>query len=68
MCYIGHVLMENRNGMAVAGEVTQATGTAEREAALDLIDPTALAADGSRSAPTRPTMSKSSWKRCGNAR
>jgi transposase len=38
LCYIGHVLMENRNGIAVAGEVTQATGTAEREAALDLID------------------------------
>jgi transposase len=38
LCYIGHVLMENRNGIAVAGDVTQANGTAEREAALDLID------------------------------
>ena len=38
LCYMGHVLMENRNGLAVAGDVTQATGTAEREAALDLID------------------------------
>jgi transposase len=38
LCYMGHVLMENRNGLAVAGEVTQATGTAEREAALSLID------------------------------
>lgn len=35
---MGHVLMENRNGLAVAGDVTQATGTTEREAALDLID------------------------------
>ena len=35
---MGHVLMENRNGIAVAGDVTQATGTAERETALDLID------------------------------
>jgi transposase len=38
LCYMGHVLMENRNGLAVAGDVTQATGTAEREAALTLID------------------------------
>jgi IS5 family transposase len=30
--------MENRNGLAVIGDVTQATGTAERESALDLID------------------------------
>jgi transposase len=38
LCYMGHVLMENRNGIAVTGDVTQATGTAEREAALDLVD------------------------------
>jgi transposase len=38
LCYMGHVLMENRNGLAVAGDVTQATGTAERAAALALID------------------------------
>lgn len=38
LCYMGQVLMENRNGLAVKGDVTQATGTAEREAALDLID------------------------------
>jgi transposase len=38
LCYMGHVLMENRNGIAVGGEVTQATGTAERETALALID------------------------------
>src|ERR671919_20143 len=38
LCYMGHVLMENRNGIAVAGELTQATGTAEREAALSLIE------------------------------
>ena len=30
--------MENRNGIAVGGCVTQATGTAEREAALALIE------------------------------
>ncbi len=38
LCYMGHVLMENRNGLAIAADVTQATGTAKREAALTLID------------------------------
>jgi transposase len=38
LCYMGHVLMENRNGLAVAADVTRATGTAEREAALALVD------------------------------
>ena len=35
--HMGHVLMENRNGLAVQTQVTQATGTAEREAAVDMI-------------------------------
>jgi hypothetical protein len=30
--------MENRNGLAVDGQITKATGTAEREAALDMLD------------------------------
>ena len=34
--YMGHVLMENRHGLVVNATVTQATGTAEREAALAL--------------------------------
>jgi len=38
LCYMGHALMENRNGLVVGGGVTIASGTAEREAALDLID------------------------------
>lgn len=38
LCYMGHALMENRHGLAVGGSVTQATGTAEREAALDLVE------------------------------
>ncbi len=38
LCYMGHALMENRNGLAVGGVVSQATGTAEREQALALID------------------------------
>jgi transposase len=32
--YAGHILMENRNGLAVDAEATQATGTAERDTAL----------------------------------
>jgi transposase len=38
LCYIGHVLMENRHGLVVDGTLTLATGTAEREAALELLD------------------------------
>ncbi len=35
---MGHALMENRHGLAVKGGVSQATGTAERDEALRLID------------------------------
>ncbi|MGO8865177.1 MAG: IS5 family transposase [Alphaproteobacteria bacterium] len=38
LCYMGHALMENRNGLVVGGQVTQASGTAERQAALSLIE------------------------------
>ena len=34
--YLGHALMENRNGLVVGAEATLATGTAEREAAAAL--------------------------------
>ena len=30
--------MENRHGLAVGGGISQATGTAERQTALELID------------------------------
>ncbi len=35
--YLGHVLMENRNGLIVDAMVTQADGTAERDAALLMV-------------------------------
>ena len=35
--YIGHALMENRNGLVVDQRLTHATGTAEREAALEML-------------------------------
>jgi transposase len=38
LCYMGHVLMENRNGLAVDSRLTLATGTAEREAAMEMIE------------------------------
>jgi transposase len=37
LCFMGHVLMENRNGLAVDGELTRAHGAAEPLAALDLV-------------------------------
>jgi len=38
LCFTGHVLMENRNGLVVDVALTQATGTAERDTALDMLD------------------------------
>jgi transposase len=37
LCFAGHVLMENRNGLIVEVAMTQATGTAERDTALDML-------------------------------
>jgi hypothetical protein len=37
LCFIGHALMENRNGLVVQGDLTRADGHAERKAALDMI-------------------------------
>jgi transposase len=38
LCYMGHVLTENRNGLVVDAVLSQATGTAERDAALEMIE------------------------------
>ena len=38
LCYLGHVLMENRNGLVVEATLTKASGTAECEAALCMLD------------------------------
>jgi transposase len=37
LCYMGHTLMENRNGLLVNATVTRTSGTAEREAALHML-------------------------------
>ena len=41
LCYIGHTLMENRNGLLVDARLTRVSGHAERLAALDMIAPRA---------------------------
>jgi transposase len=38
LCYMGHTLMDHRYGLIVDVEVTQASGYAEREAALAMLD------------------------------
>ena len=35
--YMGHVLMENRHGLVVDGDLTEASGTAERDTAVDML-------------------------------
>lgn len=37
LSYMGHVIMENRHGLVVDARLTQASGTAEREAALAML-------------------------------
>ena len=38
LCFSGHVLMENRHGLCVDLQIAPATGTAEREAALAMLE------------------------------
>lgn len=38
LAYLGHILNENRNGLILEVCVTEANGTAERDAALEMID------------------------------
>ena len=44
LCYMGHATMENRHGLAVAGVVTLANGTAERRASETMLKSKAKAA------------------------
>jgi transposase len=41
LCFLGHALMENRNGLVVDACLTRADGHAERVAALHMIEPRA---------------------------
>jgi transposase len=38
LCHMGHLMTENRNGLIVDARLTAPTGTAERDAALDMIE------------------------------
>jgi hypothetical protein len=50
LSYSGNLLIENRNGLIVSAEVLTATGTAERDAALAMLEqiPGEPASDGRR--------------------
>jgi transposase len=37
LCHMGHLLMENRNGLVVDARLTRATGTAERDTAVTML-------------------------------
>jgi transposase len=38
LCHMGHLMIENRNGLIVDARLTEANGTAERTTALDMIE------------------------------
>ena len=38
LCYMGHLMMENRNSLIVDARLTEANGSAERATALDMIE------------------------------
>ena len=48
LAYLGHVVSENRHGLIAVAQVTQANGTAERSAAIDML--------GDLSGPRRCTL------------
>ena len=62
LCYMGHATMENRHGLAVAGMVTHANGTAERRASEIMLRSKAkLPATASRPVRTRRTIPPIMW-------
>lgn len=64
LSYMGHVVMENRNGLAVGGTVSEANGSAERRASEAMLKKKAKSSRRIRPARTRPmtraTMSRRS--------
>ena len=74
LCFMGHVLMENRHGLIITPRLTAATGTAERDTAADLVGdlPGGIALPwaaikpmipGSSSSPCAPSMPRPMWPR-----
>ena len=67
LSYLGHALVENRNGLIAAAMVTHADGFAERDAALLMLhDKQQGRSRPSRWVPTRPTTARISFARCAN--
>jgi hypothetical protein len=67
LCYMGHVLMENRNGLAVDAETTPVAGFAERLTAVAMLDDVDRAeGSGSRWRPTGHTTPATSSTSCGS--
>src|ERR1700747_2807634 len=65
LCYMGHATMETRHGLAVAGLVTKATGTAERRASKQCSRPKPRQKAGaSLSARTKPMIPPITWLSC----
>ena len=62
LAYLGHVLLDNRQGRVANVCATHATGTAERDAAVLLLE--ASASPGSTSGRTRATMWRASLPTC----
>ncbi len=62
---MGHLMMENRNGLIVDARMTEANGTAERETALDMIVDNAR--PGSTWVATRIMILPTPWPDVANA-
>ena len=54
--YLGHVIVENRNGLVVAACATQSSTTAEREAALAMLDQMQRAGRSTTTSPKAITL------------
>ena len=65
LAYQGHVVTENRNGLVVAAKLTQASGYAEREAALEMVLGSGGALAGSPWLETRATTPRALCRRFG---
>jgi transposase len=64
LCFMGHALMENRNGLVVDACLTQADGNAERIAALHMIEPRAERPQTITLGADKPTMPRTSSTNC----
>jgi hypothetical protein len=64
LSFMGHALMENRSGLIVDACLTEASGHAERVAALAMIEPRADRPGRITLAPTKPTTQRTSSTNC----